>query len=346
MKYEVTIGVPVYNVEKYIRQMMDSALAQTFQNIEFLICDDCGTDRSIDIVREYQQTHPRGKDIRIVRQPQNMGIGAGRNRLVDEAQGRYIYFMDADDTIASDTIEILYQAAQQYQAQLVYGSYERIVDIDEETRRKPFQYPAMQFAEEDAFANYVYRKYDGIQAMIWNVLIDINVYRENHLRHQFVNYWEDFTFTMDLPTYVTRVVLLPDVTYSYYCHNGSLSHFQQRDHISKEEIQKTIDAVSRIKANSDRIRHKSYFPRRMYKVMMTDFYIIDTILKQTAVISPSFGNSEIKDIMHSPLTCTEILRFRQARMANMLLFLLGKLPASLMIALVKLLVRIKTLFRG
>ena len=182
--------------------------------------------------------------------------------------------------------------------------------------------------------------------MIWNVLIDINVYRENHLHHQLVNYWEDFTFTMDLPTYVTRVVLLPDVTYSYYCHNGSLSHFQQRDHISKEEIQKTIDAVSRIKANSDRIRHKSYFPRRMYKVMMTDFYIIDTILKQTAVISPSFGNSEIKDIMHSPLTCTEILRFRQARMANMLLFLLGKLPASLMIALVKLLVRIKTLFRG
>ena len=56
--YKVTIGIPVYNIEKYIRQGLESALAQTFADIEFLILDDCGTDSSIDIVREYQQTHP------------------------------------------------------------------------------------------------------------------------------------------------------------------------------------------------------------------------------------------------------------------------------------------------
>ena len=61
MGYEVTIGIPVYNVEKYIRLTMDSALAQTFESIEFLVLDDCGSDSSMDIVREYQQTHPRGK---------------------------------------------------------------------------------------------------------------------------------------------------------------------------------------------------------------------------------------------------------------------------------------------
>ena len=54
MDYKVTIGIPVYNIEKYIRPMLDSALSQTFQNIEFLICDDCGADGSMDIVREYQ----------------------------------------------------------------------------------------------------------------------------------------------------------------------------------------------------------------------------------------------------------------------------------------------------
>lgn len=73
--YEVTIGIPIYNVEKYIRLAMDSALEQTFEDIEFLICDDCGTDGSMGIICEYQQTHPRGKDIRIVRQPQNGGWG-------------------------------------------------------------------------------------------------------------------------------------------------------------------------------------------------------------------------------------------------------------------------------
>ena len=53
MEYEVTIGMPVYQVEKYIRDSLESALSQTFPSIEFLICDDCGTDSSIAIVQEY-----------------------------------------------------------------------------------------------------------------------------------------------------------------------------------------------------------------------------------------------------------------------------------------------------
>lgn len=69
-KYEVTIGFPVYNVEKYLRKTMESALSQIFESIEYLICDDCGTDSSISIVEEYQQKHQRGKDIHIVHQPQ------------------------------------------------------------------------------------------------------------------------------------------------------------------------------------------------------------------------------------------------------------------------------------
>ena len=97
MEYEVTIGIPVYNVEKFIRLTMDSALAQTFDNIEFLVLDDCGTDGSMDIVREYQRTQPRGRDIRIVCQPQNGGLGRARNRIIEEARGRYLYHLDADD---------------------------------------------------------------------------------------------------------------------------------------------------------------------------------------------------------------------------------------------------------
>ena len=75
MKYEVTIGIPVYNAEKYIRQTMDSALAQTFTSIEFLILDDCSTDSSMAIVQEYRQTHSRGKDIHVFHQSENRGPG-------------------------------------------------------------------------------------------------------------------------------------------------------------------------------------------------------------------------------------------------------------------------------
>ena len=148
MAYEVTIGIPVYNVEKYIRLAMDSALSQTFESIEFLILDDCGTDGSIDIVREYQQTHLRGKDIRIVRQPQNGGIGLARNRIIDEAQGRYLYFLDADDSIETNTIEKLYNSAIKYEADMVYGSYQRIEVYGGEIKKINYCYPAQNFLIE------------------------------------------------------------------------------------------------------------------------------------------------------------------------------------------------------
>ena len=72
-KYKVTIGMPVYGVEKYIRKCMLSVLNQTFEDdIEILTIDDLGPDKSIDIIKELQTSHPRGKNIRIITQPQNM----------------------------------------------------------------------------------------------------------------------------------------------------------------------------------------------------------------------------------------------------------------------------------
>ena len=108
---------------------MDSALSQTFESIEYLILDDCGTDNTIEIIHEYQQKHYRGKDIRIVRQPQNGGIGRARNRIVEEAQGNYLFFLDADDTIMSNAIELLYRKMRLYNAEIVYGSYEKTEDF-------------------------------------------------------------------------------------------------------------------------------------------------------------------------------------------------------------------------
>ena len=318
-------------------------MAQPFQDIEFLVCDDCGTDNSMDIVREYQQAHPRGKDIHILRQPRNMGIGAGRNRIIEEARGRYLYFMDSDDEIAPETIELLYENAQKHQAQLVYGSYERIEEFGEEVKRVARCYPPMVFTDDDAFAAYVYQHYNRIEAMIWNILIDIDVYRKNGIRHKLVNYWEDFTFTMDLPTYVSRVVLLPDVTYYYHCRKDSLSNFQKRDYIAKEEILATIHAMDEIKDSSDRLRGKSYFPLRMLKVMMTDFYIVCTILRNKDVTEPAFSKQEIREVMRSPLSLREILQFPQAKWINLMLYCLWKLPPALSVMLMKLFAKARNL---
>ena len=342
-KYEVTIGIPVYNSEKYIRMCMESALNQTFASIEFLIIDDCGNDTSISIIKEYQRSHSRGEDLRIIRQPKNLGIGDGRNRIIDEAKGRYLYFMDSDDRIAPDAIERLYVCAEKYNAEMVYGSYEQIEEYGDEFKRFVCQYPDTHFLDEDEWPNFVYNKYDIVQANVWNVLINLDVIRKNRLRFKSINYWEDFVFVMDLPTYVNRVVLLSDITYYYYCRDGSLSNFQKRSVIFKEEIMHTVDALEYLKTQSNRIRHKAYFPLRMYKMMVSDFYIVATILRNKSIISPSFTARELHDIMRSPLSFMEILSFKKALLLNLVLYVFWILPVPISVCLMKIVARKKKL---
>ena len=335
MAYEVTIGIPVYNVEKYIRLSMDSALAQTFESIEFLILDDCGTDKSMDIVREYQKSHPRGKDIRIVRQPQNMGIGEVRNKIISEAKGVYLFFLDADDVISPNAIELLYTQSKKYDAEVVYGSYQRIEEFDDNYKMVDSCYPNVQFLNEYEFADRVYSEYGFLQGTTWNILFRLEIFRKHRIFYKAINFWEDFTFTINLPIYITRAVLLPDITYFYYCRNGSLSNFQKRNHIEKIEIQQTIDAMNLVKGICFRVKQKPYFHKWLYKVMKTYFYICQTILRNNSIISPPFSNQEIRDIMRSPLNFREMLDLRDWRTKNMLLFLMGLLRPSISVWLMR-----------
>lgn len=341
--YEVTIGIPVYNVEKYIRLAMDSALAQTFESIEYLICDDCGTDSSMDIIREYQKTHPRGKDIRIVCQPRNMGIGEVRNRIVKEAQGRYLFFLDGDDIITVNAIQLLYEAAQNNNAQVVYGSHRRIEFLDGKEKETLYQYSAMQFSKKDEFASWVYRCYDGIQATTWNILIDLAFLRSCNLQFEPISYWEDFTFMMLFPVYVSRADLLPDITYSYYCRNHSLSNFQSRSQIKKSEIEMTCHAINKVKMQLYGFSDKSYFPRLFNKIVMTDFYLACAIFKNTDIINPSFSHREIHSLLQFPFSFMQCVKSVGRFYSNLLFIILSKFPSVLSVNIIKLLGKYKGL---
>ncbi len=336
MQYEVTIGIPVYNSEKYLKETLESALSQTFPSIEYLIMDDCSTDTSMAIVQAYQQTHPRGEHIRIIHQPRNMGIGIARNRIIDEAQGQYLYFLDADDIITPDAISLLHENAIQNNAEMVYASHERIEEFDGNHNTTVFQHAKRNFTQENEFANYAYEEYGRLPAPVWNILFRMEVFRKNQLRFADTNFWEDFTFHMDLPSYVTRVSMLPDITYKYICRSGSLSNFQKRTHIDKQEIEKTIAAVEHVKANSYRIADKPYFPLRMCKVMLTCFFMVCHIIQKQEYIEPKFTNSELHSLLKSPVPLSKTLSFRKCWSKNLLLCLLGILPSSVSLLLVKL----------
>jgi glycosyltransferase involved in cell wall biosynthesis len=302
--------------------------------------DDGGNDGSIEIIGELKKEHPRGIDIHVVRHPQNLGVSVARNRIIDEAKGDYLYFMDSDDIIAEDTIALMMKSIREYDAEIVFGSYEKIETSGE---RHAYQYPSIQLLKEDELASFAYRKYAGIQASACNYLVKTSLLREHH--HHFIdtNYWEDFVFTFDLVTYISRAVLLPDITYVYLCRENSLSHYQQRNTISKEEVMQNVKAISHLKETSSILYNKVYFPNRCYNIVMTDFYIACNILKRRKNISPRVSNQEIKSIMSHPATWKQIGTFRQSQLKNQLLYIIGKLHSSLCVVVIWWLGKLKKL---
>lgn len=340
MKYDVTIGIPVYKAEPYIRKTMESALSQTYPSIEFLVIDDGGGDESINIIKDLISSHPRGADIRIISHATNQGVSASRNHIIDEAWGDYLYFLDADDLVSENAIALMMKNISDYDAEIVFGSYERI-EVD--GRQTVYQYDSLHLFGQDALANFAYRKYAGIQASACNFLVKTSLLRNNHLRFIDSDYWEDLVFTFDLVTYVSRAVLLPDTTYYYICRSNSLSHYQERNSIEREEILRNAHTIDHLKKTSSLFLNKAYFPNRCLNIVLTDFYIACNIIKRQKSIVPPISNSEIKCMMTHPATFRQICSFNQSRLQNLLLYLLGKLPSSLCVAAIWILGKAKKL---
>lgn len=334
MAYEVTIGIPVYNVEQYIRQTMDSALAQTFPDIEFLVLDDCGTDSSMDIVREYQHTHPRGRNIRIVRQPKNLGIGQGRNRIIDEALGHYLFFLDADDLMVPDAISLLVDVARKYEVQFVAASYEKVETYHGHVKKIEYLLPSKVFRHEHELATFAFAQYGALQANVWNVLMDLQLLRQYSLRFIDTNYWEDMAFKYTMVTYITRAVLLPNVTYSYMCRENSLSNFQARQELPKSEVLRNVATINVLKQDYRRLLKKPYFAGWLEFVLKTDFFIILNVLKNRHLIHPSISNYELQHFLDTPLSVWQTLRYTNMRC--FLFKLLSLLPTAISIRLIKL----------
>ena len=337
MKKEITIGIPVYNAEKYLSLSLESALSQTYKNIEFLICDDSSIDSSCAIVEWYQREHPRGKDIRLIRNFQNQGIGITRNRILEEAQGKYLFYLDADDEILPNTIERLYNEAERINAELVYGSHLRLEEWRKDGKEYLFEYTNQTFSSCDEFAKFVYSKYDAIQVPVWNMLMQVDFLKRIDFHFPSVNFWEDFAATMFLPTYAKSVALLSDITYKYHCRYGSLSNFQKRSNIQKREIQSVIEAMSELKKRCVDYSQKPYFPQIYNKVMMTHFYMACFILRQHDLISPAYTQYEIRDIMTSPLPLSEVIKLHKNILTNLLFCIIGILPSSLSVSLMRIL---------
>lgn len=340
-QYKVTIGMPVYGVEKYIRKCLLSILNQTFQDeIEILVVDDLGPDKSMDIVREIQASHPKGGKIRILTQPHNMGCWAARNRILDEAQGKYLLLVDSDDYLSEDAVEKMYEAAEKYQAEAVYGSVE---SVDEEGNSANFsqgdmKLPFKTLLAKDELASYANQNLHAtLYNFIWNVLLRMDFLKKHKLRFHETRFADDILFETDMQPLIERAVLLPDDTYYYVLRPGSLSNFQLRKEIKLTEIEQYIRIYSYIKNQVKGLKDKPYYETRCAKVMIYMFYIICGAIKNREKITPQLTDRTIKDAMTHPIGFQEIIHFKNYKTANLGFWFIGALSPVLSVSALKLL---------
>ena len=101
----ISVIIPIYNLEAYLQNCIESVIAQTYKNLEIILVDDCSSDGSINICRSYEK---KDKRIKVIEKGKNEGAGIARNTGIDIAHGQYIMFVDGDDFIARNCVKELY----------------------------------------------------------------------------------------------------------------------------------------------------------------------------------------------------------------------------------------------
>lgn len=179
---KVSVIIPVYNMEKYIRQCMDSVIGQTLDDIEIFCINDGSVDSSLQILQQYQQEDER---VTIVDQ-KNQGVARARNTGIRQAKGKYVIFMDPDDWYPSDgVLEMLYEAAEQHQVNIAGGSFMDYHDgiYNEEFEERYYGYHFTQ----DGVIDYKDYQFDfGYQRFIFlrQMLIDNEIFFKEYVRYQ------------------------------------------------------------------------------------------------------------------------------------------------------------------
>ncbi len=214
---KVSVLVPVYGVEKYIAKCARALFSQTWQNMEYVFVDDCSPDRSIEVLRQSIAEYPhRESQVRIVRQPQNGGVGYARRRALEECTGEYLVFVDSDDDIPHDSIEKLVNAAIATGADIVDGAYREFTDygVAGGNAVLPSHLAKERYLKRMLLQNIVKNN-------LWARIYRRNVYTDHDITFmEGVDYGEDFSIMPRLMLNAKRA-FIDDVVYFYRIDNAA-----------------------------------------------------------------------------------------------------------------------------
>jgi glycosyltransferase involved in cell wall biosynthesis len=219
MEEKVSIVVPVYNMEDYLKKCVDSICRQTYSNLEIILVDDGSTDSSPELCDEYQKRDARIKVIH----KKNEGLSCARNDGIDSATGEYLMFADSDDWLEPDMVEYMYTNIKKSGVRLAICGYYTVkgnkkrrhsVKEDRILERRAAMRELTDFSEPGYIPNPAW-----IQIMERGLM--------DNIRFPAGRIYEDALTTYKLVEEADRVLVLKEPKYNYYQRKGSIIHGNQ-----------------------------------------------------------------------------------------------------------------------
>lgn len=222
---KISIIIPVYNVEKYLRECLDSILNQTLKEFEVILVDDGSPDNSGIICDEYANRDSRFKVIH----KKNAGVSAARNTGLKEAKGKWVTFIDSDDFVAKTFLENLYKPITEgLKVDFVQGGCVNYKNGEVESIEQQYDY--FYSTDSEALLN----RFRGLAI---SKLLKTNIIAENNIVFdEKMRIAEDMAFTLDYIKHVSSYVFVPEIGYYYRRDNVSSATKSKRFLTYDEEL--------------------------------------------------------------------------------------------------------------
>ncbi|MBX1175633.1 glycosyltransferase family 2 protein [Campylobacter lari] len=258
---QISIILPTYNVEKYIARALDSCINQSFKDIEIIIVDDCGNDKSIDIAKEYASKDNR---IKIIHNEENLGTFASRNIGVLNSSSPYIMFLDPDDYLELNTCELGFEKIKNVDM-VVFDAYVHRVKF-----KKFYRFKQDEFFSKDDFLKFLLKQ----KHFCWSVWAKL--YKKENLLKSFdyFDIYERLCYGEDVFFNYINFIISESFFVSKECfYHYEFSEFGRYENKNKEILYQNYKDKKRsfelIKKLSNNFNHKE-FNKKLLEILEMD----------------------------------------------------------------------------
>lgn len=234
--YAISVIIPVFNAEKYLKEALNSVLEQNFDNYQLICVDDGSTDHSLEILQSYAK---HNKQITVISQ-KSLGASLARKTGLEAACGQYILFVDADDILMQDALKCLYAAATEKNADIVIGNYVEWNFCKNKEKTIDLGFSNIQDIN-------VINLLDIDNSTLWNKLIKYSLLK--NVTYQSLKIANDLAILYQVAIFSNNIVFIGNVVYKYRVHFDSITYTTNVNYLL--DIKLALDTVIGIAKKKD-----------------------------------------------------------------------------------------------